>query len=466
MTVATVEIPLLDCPFPSAINPHADRMHRATIEWASRHRMLDTARLIRLDESKIGYVAAWTNPLLDPAMAQLTCDFYVWLFAVDDGYCDESPEGADPVVMTRMAAGLIRILADPDTAVPEAGRCGPALQDLRHRVAAVARPGQLDRWIAATKDYLFGIVWEASNRARGAGPSLDEYVALRPLAGGLPACFALLDVCGRYEVDAWYDEVVLRISRMAGNVIAWDNDLTSYLKEVADFGAMHNLVTVLAADRGVDPQQAVQLAVALRDAELRHLQDAEGQLTAVSTGTAQYLTALHHWISGYLRFTEMSSRYTTPGRSKGPTMNTTADAPRDPMSVMQAWADTTNDRDAKTWADCYTEDSVYEDLALGQTFRGHAELEAIATAWFDASTDLHIELGDCFAVDGRGAMPWTLSGTLTGKIPGLPDSAKIGNKFEFRGVEVLEFGEDGRIRRESGNWSLYTLLDQLGVFAG
>jgi hypothetical protein len=74
-------------------------------------------------------------------------DWQVWLFALDDGYCDEADFGAYPAGMAQMAARLLRVVDSPYGEIPAgAGWCAPGLADVRSRLAAHATPAHMKRW--------------------------------------------------------------------------------------------------------------------------------------------------------------------------------------------------------------------------------------------------------------------------------------------------------------------------------
>lgn len=314
MLSTEISVPDLQVPFPEAISPHAEQIDRLSIDWLSRHRMLDRAdQFARIEQARLGLLTARAYPLAPPETLQVIADWHIWLFALDDGYCDESDFGAQPVDMIQMAARLLRVVDAPDEAIPPgAGRCASGLRDVRQRLESQASRAQLERWTATVHDYLFGIVWEAANRSHRTIPSLGDYVPLRRLAGAVPTCLGLIDISLTSEIpaDEWTDPRLQRLTRKAANLIAWDNDIFSYNKELSDHGALHNLVTVLANERQCAPQAAVDFAVAMHDAEVADFLRIESQITpTVSDVTRTYITGLKHWVRGFLDYAKESSRY-------------------------------------------------------------------------------------------------------------------------------------------------------------
>ena len=107
----------------------------------------------------------------------------------------------------------------------------------------------------------------------------------------------------------------------------------------------------------------------------------------------------------------------------------------------------------------FTEDCVYEDVALGAVNTGKQELEAFLRATFAAIPDFHIEPKGTFAAGPQAASEWVMSGTQRGPFPGIPATNK---RFSVRGASIMEM-EEGKIRRNTDYWSLAALLQQVGV---
>jgi len=122
---------------------------------------------------------------------------------------------------------------------------------------------------------------------------------------------------------------------------------------------------------------------------------------------------------------------------------------------LAAW----NSHDVEKIASFFTDDCVYEDVAMGAVNRGKEQVKAFVSGTFTAFPDFKLERTSSFvAGDWRGA-EWIMSGTHTGDIPGLPVTGK---SFSTRGASITELHE-GKIRRNSDYWNLASFLQQLGL---
>ena len=124
---------------------------------------------------------------------------------------------------------------------------------------------------------------------------------------------------------------------------------------------------------------------------------------------------------------------------------------------------------AKDWASgdivhlltLFTDDCVYEDVALGMVHRGKAELNSFAEGIRAVFADFDFRVNNCFATEKFGSVEWTFSATHRGDFLGMPATNK---SFTFRGTSVFEL-ESGKIRRCSDYWNQTALLKQLGLMS-
>ncbi|MBI5717786.1 MAG: ester cyclase [Burkholderiales bacterium] len=107
-------------------------------------------------------------------------------------------------------------------------------------------------------------------------------------------------------------------------------------------------------------------------------------------------------------------------------------------------------------------DCVFEDVALGRTYRGHAGAEAYYRSWWDAF-GLRFARGDegagHFTRDGAFIAEGRFQGRHVGEFLSL---AATGREVNFRFVVVVGF-RDGLMAGERFFYDSATLLGQLGA---
>ena len=108
----------------------------------------------------------------------------------------------------------------------------------------------------------------------------------------------------------------------------------------------------------------------------------------------------------------------------------------------------------------FSDDCVYEDLALGLVFRGKDELSGFIEHNFSSVPDFQCRLVKCF--------PGSNCATIENELSGTPISDPSGRSlpgtksFRVRGVTILEF-ENGLIRRNADYWDSASAMQQLGL---
>lgn len=108
----------------------------------------------------------------------------------------------------------------------------------------------------------------------------------------------------------------------------------------------------------------------------------------------------------------------------------------------------------------FTDDVVYEDLAMGKVCRGKRELKDFISSMFVDIADVKFERKSSFTTGNWSAGEWVMSGTFAhSSIPGMPATGK---SFSVRGASIIEFRK-GKISRESDYWNMTSFLQQVGL---
>ena len=118
-----------------------------------------------------------------------------------------------------------------------------------------------------------------------------------------------------------------------------------------------------------------------------------------------------------------------------------------------------NSHDVDKILSFFTDDCVYEDVAVGKLNRGKQEVKAFVNRWYVLSHDLNFELTSVFSAGDWAATEWIMSGTHTGEVLGIPATNK---RFSLRGATIIEL-RTGRISRNSDYWNLASFLQQIGI---
>ena len=106
------------------------------------------------------------------------------------------------------------------------------------------------------------------------------------------------------------------------------------------------------------------------------------------------------------------------------------------------------------------DDVVFEEVPMGQVFRGKKEAKDFISNTFTSFPDFKLELKSGFNAGDRGAGEWVMSATFAkSNIPGMPATGK---KFSVQGASIMEV-RNGKICREAMYWNLAAFLQQVGL---
>lgn len=126
--------------------------------------------------------------------------------------------------------------------------------------------------------------------------------------------------------------------------------------------------------------------------------------------------------------------------------------------VIDAWSQ----HDAQLIDDIFAKDGVYIDEPAGRTMHGRSEIKAWLEENFTAVPDFDSKLVTLFSSHDKIALEWVMSGTHTGDYPDLPAT---GESFSVPGASIA-LVEDGKIKRWTDYYDIYSFLSQLGVIPG
>jgi steroid delta-isomerase-like uncharacterized protein len=121
-----------------------------------------------------------------------------------------------------------------------------------------------------------------------------------------------------------------------------------------------------------------------------------------------------------------------------------------------------NSRDFEKLLSFFTDDCVYEDVALGRLERGKEQVGSLIRSIFIDVPDFKMEVKSAFGSGDWGAGEWIMTGTYVhSSVPTVPATGK---SFAVRGATILEL-RYGKISRNTDYIDLPTFLRQIGAIA-
>ena len=131
----------------------------------------------------------------------------------------------------------------------------------------------------------------------------------------------------------------------------------------------------------------------------------------------------------------------------------------DMAKTSQDYLATWNSHDWEKISPFFTDDCIYEDIAVGKVCHGKQELKAYFDDMLVWSADFRIESKSFFTIGNWIASEWVMTGTHTGDVPRMKATGK---EYSIRGASVSELRE-GKISRNTDYWNLASFLQQVGL---
>ncbi|MFF3399923.1 selina-4(15),7(11)-diene synthase [Streptomyces sp. NPDC002659] len=308
-------VPPIYSPIPPAIHPSHPAIDAQTTAWAQAIGIGSDELRGRLIQHDIGTFAARVLPDGREAVIGILSDFVLWLFGVDDGYCEEGELGRRPGELMAALQRLLRVAQNPEVPMLLDDPIAGGLRDLRRRISEHGTVGQAALWVNALREYFSTVVWEAEHRRADSVPDLNDYTLMRLADGATTVVLPLLEMGHGYELQPQErdQKPVRAAAEMASFIITWDNDIFSHSKESRSTGYYLNVIRVLEDHYRLTPRQALDLAISQRDRVMRlFMRVKERLLPAASPQLRQYLHNLGTFIRGAQDWGTSSVRYTTP----------------------------------------------------------------------------------------------------------------------------------------------------------
>ncbi|MGV9312772.1 selina-4(15),7(11)-diene synthase [Streptomyces sp. NPDC003691] len=332
-------VPPIYAPIPPAIHPRHATIEARTAAWAEAFRIGSPELRGRLVRHDIGTFSARILPDGREEVVELLADFVLWLFGVDDGYCEESDLGRRPGDLVGVLHRLLRVAQDPGGPFLRSDPLAAGLRDLRARIDRFGTYTQSTRWVDALREYFFSVVWEADHRRAGTVPDLNDYTLMRLYDGAATVVFPLLEMAHGDELRPGERDhpAVRALCEMTSFIISWDNDIFSHHKEASGNGFYLNALRVLQHHQGLSPADALTTAIGQRDRVMcLFLKLAEQRRRTGSPELCRYLDGLRHFVRATQDWSVSSLRYTTPdnpARFAGTFRSTPTDDSAEPLDI-------------------------------------------------------------------------------------------------------------------------------------
>ncbi|MFC5719934.1 hypothetical protein ACFP1Z_07065 [Streptomyces gamaensis] len=321
--LADYRVPRYEVPFPVRCAPYGPYAERAALRWAHEHGLdRSPAAAQRLADMQCGLFSCLYCPRADRDGSVLMARWIVWLFLWDDIF-DDGPRGRDPAAFQREAAQLDHALTEPPPPPDDPALTLPlarALADLWRAFRARAPDSARRRFPASVRIYLRAMAHEVAHRVAGEVPDLDTYIRLRRTNAATRSSIDMMEALQGVDVpDSLRHGLYGELRACASELWLWSNDTYTVRKDI-HYRNPHNLVLVLREARGLELQDAADLAAYMVEQRMREFAlTAERLRTLVGLAADPHARAPHavlggvrmleESIGGYFRWQHTTSRY-------------------------------------------------------------------------------------------------------------------------------------------------------------
>jgi len=300
-------------PFPAALHPDADQIHRQTIKWAEQYELITSQQdRHRLDTSHYTMLMARAYPTADPVALQLIADWNTWTFLLDD-YFDEHVIGRNPDAIEHLHRQILSILAGIPPNAGDSKRIF-ALYNIANRLRLLGDGEWMTRFTACVGETLAASLWEARNRRIRVVPTADDYCYWRLFTSGVFCYFTLIEIAEQLPIPVfvWDHPMIEQLAHCANAVICWSNDIFSFAKERAH-GDVHNLVYIVQHERQFTLDDAMAYVAQQHDDEVRTFQQLCAALPHFGDGiddfVRRYVRGLEAWMRANMDWSVATQRY-------------------------------------------------------------------------------------------------------------------------------------------------------------
>ncbi|KAF8952443.1 terpenoid synthase [Flammula alnicola] len=282
-------------PWRRAINPHYEEVKAASNAWFEGFKAFTPQSQHAFSKGDFALVAALGYPSVSKEHLRIGCDLMNLFFVIDE-YTDVEPAH----VVRIMADIIIDALDDPQKPRPEDEHVlGIVSQQFWQLAIKIATPTAQRHMIESFTAYLDSVVQEAADRDSDTLRSIDTYFPNRRENVGARPAFVINELDLDLPDEVFYHPVIQEICYCIAELIAIDNDITSYNKEQATGNDRHNVVTIAMHEFNVDLDDAIKWAVSYHAEVVTKFLDGLKRVPSwgpeIDPQIKQYIRGLENW---------------------------------------------------------------------------------------------------------------------------------------------------------------------------
>jgi len=301
--------PLAQWPWQRQLSEHYAEVKPECDAWIRSFGALDAKSQRSFDLCNFPLLGSLVYPLLDKEGVRVACDLMV-LFFIYDEFTDKL-DGDGARLYAEMVMDAIR---NPHKERPQGEpKLGKISRQFWLRAIKVSSPAAQERFIASFSEYVYAVIDEASDRAKGQIRSVDDYLKLTRLtAGGYPS-FVAVEAGLNIPNEVMAHPTLQNLCALAAESLVLTNDMYSYNIEQASGHGGHNTVTVVMNEKGFDLDSALNWLGEYHGQVLSKFQAQRRALPSwgpvIDSDVGAFVERLGYWIRGIDSWSLETERY-------------------------------------------------------------------------------------------------------------------------------------------------------------
>jgi 5-epi-alpha-selinene synthase len=315
--VNDIKLPVLYCPFPSAINQHWEATEPHSFKWVRSFNLVTDESVYEIFRAeKFAILAARCYPTVSLEAIKILSNYIFWI-AIADDYFEKVGINKQPQLLESVYAQLVDTFKkEGDSLLDADAPLALAFRDIWQKLYQLPNGTSelMLRFAKHTEDYLQGVHWEAMNNVQGIMPNLATYMKIRTFTVGGYIFFNLIQITDGIALPPEVIEhPILKLLELAvNNITIYVNDIFSIAKEMRE-GNPHNVVLILQHSYQISLQEALNRVAELHDAEVQNFIELAAQLPSfgseIDANFQRYILSLRFWMRGHMDWAQESERY-------------------------------------------------------------------------------------------------------------------------------------------------------------
>ncbi|KAH9957093.1 terpenoid synthase [Russula dissimulans] len=296
-------------PWSRILNQHYQEAKTESDNWLRGFEALDAKSQRSFNFCDFPLLSSLGYPLLDKDCLRVSCDLMALFFIYDEFTDNVDGDGA------RAYAKLVMdVLQNPHVKRPDGeSKLGEITRQFWLRAITVASEPAQRRFIASFASYVYGVIDEASDRARGHVRGITDFLELRKLTAGAYASFFSVELGLDIPDEVMTHPALESLLSLAALSTVLTNDLYSFNNEQAAGHGGHNIITVVMNEKNVELDSALKWVGDYHEQVLSRFQAQRHMLPSwgpdMDVVVNAFVERLAYWIRGHDCWSFESGRY-------------------------------------------------------------------------------------------------------------------------------------------------------------